>query len=190
MAGELRVEAGTLLAAYPDMLDPNFMHTVVLICQHSEQGAYGVVTNRRTKFEVRELLPDHPLLGSSTFPVYLGGPVDHTTLQFVHLLPEEIPGGLSIDGKLWLGGDLDALGRYLSQHRRAAVRRVRLFLGYSGWDAGQLESELGTGSWLPAPPALDAIFGEPGETTWRRVVRSIGLDGSGLESQPPDVSWN
>ncbi len=186
----MRVEAGTLLAAYPDMLDPNFMHTVVLVCQHSEQGAYGVVTNRRTKFTVRELLPDHPTLGQSNFPVHLGGPVDHTTLQFVHVVPKEIPGGMSIDGKLWLGGDLDALGRYVGEHRRAASRRLRLFLGYSGWSAGQLENELGTGSWLPAPPALDAIFGDSGEATWRRVVRSIGGQGSGLDNQPPDVSWN
>ena len=190
MARELRVEAGTLLASFPDMLDPNFMHTVVLVCQHSDQGAYGVVTNRRTKFVVRELLPDHPELKSSSFPVFLGGPVDHTTLQFVHVVPKEIPGGLSIDGKIWLGGDLDALGRFVSAHPRLALRKLRLFLGYSGWSAGQLETELGTGSWLPAPPALDAIFGEPGETTWRRVVRSIGREGNELESQPPDVSWN
>jgi putative transcriptional regulator len=190
MARELRVEAGTLLAAFPDMLDPNFMHTVVLVCQHSEQGAYGVVTNRRTKFAVRELLPDHPTIGQSSFPVHLGGPVDQTTLQFVHVVPGEIPGGLSIDGKLWLGGDLDALGRYLCEHPRLAVRRVRLFLGYAGWSAGQLEAELGTGSWLPAPPALDAIFGAADEATWRRVVRSIGREGNELGSQPPDVSWN
>ena len=190
MSGELRVEAGTLLAAFPDMLDPNFMHSVVLICQHSDQGAYGVVTNRATKFAVKELLPKHPVLGQSKFPVFLGGPVDHTTLQFLHVVPEAIPGGLSIDGKLWLGGDLDALGEYLAANPRVARRKVRLFLGYSGWSAGQLETELGTGSWLPAPPAMEAIFGEPGEPTWRRVVRSIGREGGALEQQPPDVSWN
>jgi putative transcriptional regulator len=146
MAGELRVEAGTLLAAFPDMLDPNFMHSVVLICQHSEQGAYGVVTNRATKLAVKTLLPDHALLGKSEFPVFLGGPVDHTTLQFLHLVPEDVPGGLSIDGKLWLGGDLDALGEYLAKHPRIARRKVRMFLGYAGWSAGQLDTELGTGS--------------------------------------------
>jgi putative transcriptional regulator len=190
MTADLRVEAGTLLAAFPDMLDPNFMHSVVLMCQHSEQGAYGLVTNRATELEAKELLPDHPTLGRSRFPVFLGGPVDHNTLQFVHVVPEEIPGGVSIDGKLWLGGDLDLLGAYLSRDARAAARSVRLFLGYSGWSAGQLDNELRTGSWLPAPPSHDAIFGAPGEATWRRVVRSIGQGGKGLEQMPPDVSWN
>jgi len=190
MSGELRVEAGTLLAAVPNMLDPNFMHAVVLMCQHSDQGAYGIVTNRPTRFQVKELLPDHPQLGKSDFPVFLGGPVDHTTLQFVHVAPRAIPGGMSIDGRLWLGGELDALGAFLTDEPEKAAHEVRLFLGYSGWGAGQLEGELASGSWLPAPPALEAVFGDPGEATWRRVVRSIGRAGEDLEQQPPDVSWN
>jgi putative transcriptional regulator len=190
MSGELRVEAGTLLASFPDMLDPNFMHSVVLVCQHTDEGAYGVITNRATRFEVKELLPDHELLGTSRFPVFLGGPVDHTTLQFLHVVPDDIPGGMSIDGNLWLGGDLDALGRYVTGKPRLARRNVRLFLGYSGWGAGQLDGELETGSWLPAPPSHAAIFGEPGEDTWRMVVRSIEGGDSGLQQQPPDVSWN
>jgi len=194
MARELRVEPGTLLAAHPDLLDPNFMHSVILICQHSDQGAYGVVTNRPTQLSVGQLLPDHPTLGRSSFPVYLGGPVDHTTLQFLHVVPEAIPGGLSIDGRLWLGGELDALGEYLGSLPESGAgtpaSKVRLFLGYSGWGAGQLEGELKSGSWLPAPPALEAIFDARGESSWRRVVRSIGPEGSGLEHQPPDVSWN
>jgi putative transcriptional regulator len=190
MSGELRVEAGTLLAAFPDMLDPNFMHSVVLICQHNEQGAYGVITNRATKLTVADLLPSHATLASVRFPVFLGGPVDHSTLQFVHLVPERVPGGISIDGKLWLGGELDALGEYLRRDPAAAERNVRLFLGYAGWSAGQLERELEGRSWLPAPPSHDAIFGAAGEPTWRRVVRSIGREGNELEQQPPDVSWN
>jgi putative transcriptional regulator len=190
MTRELRVEPGTLLAAFPDMLDPNFMHTVVLICQHTEQGALGMITNRATQATLKDLLPGHPLLGRSSFPVFLGGPVDHSSIQFVHVVPEAIPGGVSIDGRLWHGGDLDALGRYLAEQPGAAARSVRVFLGYSGWGAGQLEGELGTGSWLPAPPAHEAIFGAPGEATWRQVVRSLGRAGEGLERLPPDVSWN
>jgi len=190
MTADLRVGSGTLLAAFPDMLDPNFMHSVVVICQHTEQGAYGLVTNRATRFEVKDLLPDHPQLGRSSFPVFLGGPVDHTTLQFLHVVPDEIPGGVTIDGNLHLGGELDALGAYLERAPDEALRRVRLFLGYSGWGAGQLELELAGCSWLAAPRFEEAVFGEPGEATWRRVVRSIGAAGDDLGQQPPNVSWN
>ena len=190
MAKELRVEAGTLLAAWPDLMDPNFMHSVVLICQHSGEGAYGLVTNRLTKFAVRDVIPDHPVLGASPFPVHLGGPVDHATMQFLHVVPDEIPGGISLDGRLWLGGGLDSLARYVTEQEEKAVGTVRVFLGYSGWGAGQLEMELDVGSWIPAPPTMEGIFGPEGEPTWRRVVRSIGDAGSALHTQPPDVSWN
>ena len=190
MSENLRVQAGTLLAAWPDLLDPNFMHSVVLICDHTEDGAYGLVTNRPSDFTLGELLADHEGLGACDFPVHLGGPVDHARLQFVHVLPERITGGLSIDGRLWIGGDLDEVARLIDEDRELAIRSVRFFRGYSGWGEGQLEGELDSGSWIPAPPITEAIFGDVGEPIWRRVVRSVGADASGLESQPPDVSWN
>ena len=179
-----------MLAAWPDLLDPNFMHSVILICDHTDEGAFGLVTNRRSEFTLGELLAEHEDLSSSDFPVYLGGPVDHSRLQFVHILPERISGGVSIDGRIWLGGDLEDFARLLLEDRDLAERSVRIFLGYSGWGEGQLEGELDAGSWLPAPPTMEAIFGDSGEPTWRQVVRSVGADASGLEDQPPDVSWN
>lgn len=188
MNHELRVAAGTLLAAWPDLMDPNFMHGVIMVCQHSEEGAYGLVTNRRTEFKVSDLLPDHPLLGKSAFPVHLGGPVDHATMQFLHRAPDQIPGGLCLDGELWLGGELDAMGRFATRDEARARRHLRVFLGYSGWGAGQLEGELQANSWLPAPASLETVFGEEGERAWRRVVRSVGLQG--FEDLPPDLSWN
>ncbi|MEW6073860.1 MAG: YqgE/AlgH family protein [Planctomycetota bacterium] len=190
MTDELLVGAGTLLAAWPDLLDPNFMHSVVAICQHSTEGAYGVVVNRATKLKIRDLLSDHPVLGGLDFPVHLGGPVDHSTVQFLHTVPDRIPGGFCLDGTLWLGGELEAAARFLAAEGAKAERSLRVFLGYSGWGAGQLEAELQAGSWLPAPLSLDAVFGEVGEATWRRVVRSVGKEGQALERLPPDVSWN
>ncbi len=190
MSEDLRAQAGTLLAAWPDLLDPNFMHSVVLVCQHSDEGAYGLVTNRPTDFMLKDLLPDHDVLGQSDFPVHLGGPVDHSTLQFLHVVPDHIPGGLCLDGTIWLGGELEAMGRYALERPREAQRSLRVFLGYSGWGAGQLDAELSLGSWVPAAPQREAIFGGVGEPVWRRVVSSIGKEGHELSGEPPDVSWN
>lgn len=190
MSRELHVESGTLLAAWPDLMDPNFMHSVVVVCQHSSEGAYGLVTNRKTELKVLDLLPDHAVLGSCALPVHLGGPVEQQTLQFLHSVPKEIPGGLCIDGQLWLGGELEALGRFAAKDFERATRSVRLFVGYSGWGAGQLEEELDRGSWLPAPPSPAFIFEGDGEATWRQVVRSIEGVGDELGDLPPDLSWN
>ena len=122
--------------------------------------------------------------------MFFGGPVDHTSMQFVHTVPDDVPGGISLDGRVWLGGDLDALGQYVASDPELAREHVRMFVGYSGWGGGQLETELAAGSWLPAPIAMEVLFAEDQEATWRQVVRSVGRDGDDLENHPPDVSWN
>lgn len=190
MGEVLRAQPGSFLAAMPDMLDPNFMHGVVLVCEHVEAGAHGLMINRPTEFRLGDLFPEHEHLAESEFPVHLGGPVDHTTLQFVHRLPDAIPGGRNLAGELWLGGEFEALAELVVRDPGRALRGVRVSLGYSGWGAGQLDHELGTGSWIPALGSPQVVFGPDGEPAWRRVVRSIGAAGEDLENHPPDVSWN
>jgi putative transcriptional regulator len=187
---ELRVLPGTLLAASPELVDPNFMHAVVLMVQHGEEGAYGLVMNRRSPFTVGELLPGHPRLEGSGFPVHWGGPVGNDSMQVLHRDPEHIPGGMPLAGDLYLGGELEAVARYLQAEPERAARRLRFLLGYSGWGEGQLERELAQESWLPATMKVALLFEEPIENAWRRVVQSVGGDARGFEHLPPDPSWN
>ena len=187
---ELHAEPGSLLAASPDLRDPNFMHTVVLMCQHTDAGAFGLVVNRPSTLTVDVLLPEHPLLSSAAFPVHSGGPVGLDTLQFLHRVPTEIAGGVELAEGLYLGGELDSLAEYLAARGEEARSDVRLVIGYSGWSAGQLESELTHGSWLPARLDVEAVFLDDTTAAWRRVIRSIGSRAAGLEDLPPDVSWN
>lgn len=180
-----------MLASAPDMLDPNFMHTVVLICQHSEEGAFGLVVNRVTDFTAENLLPEGSVLAAAGLGVYAGGPVGLDTLQFLHRVPEEIPGGIEVFGGLYLGGEIGEIDKFDAAFRTKPLEQdVRLFLGYSGWGEGQLEEELASGSWLPAPPQIEAVFASDQQTALRRVVRSLGDATRGLEDLPPDVSWN
>ncbi len=190
MAKPLQIDSGTLLAAWPDLQDPNFMHSVLVMCQHSDEGAYGLVVNRPSPFTLRDLFPEHEILGQSPFPVHVGGPVEPQAFQFLHRVPERIPGGIPLDGRLWLGGELEAMAVYLEQEPVAAGDHLRALLGYSGWQAGQLDAELRTGSWLPATMDPSAVFGGVGEEVWRKVLRSVGKEGADLGSLPPDVSWN
>lgn len=187
---DLIVEPGSLLAAAPDMLDPNFMHTVVLVVQHSEEGAYGLVINRPATITLDVLLSDHPILSRQRFPVHAGGPVGLDTLQFLHRAPEQIPGGVELFPGLFLGGELDALARLLEADPEGASSRVRMLLGYSGWGAKQLEGELASGAWVPAALQPEWPFHPDGQRVWRAVLRSLGRLAQGLEDLPPDVSWN
>jgi len=187
---ELRVAPGSFLVSVPQMLDPNFMHTVVLVCEHGAEGAVGLVVNRPPSARIGDLLPEHPGFSELDIPVHQGGPVGLDTLQFVHTAGERIPGGLELPNGLYLGGDMQALGEFLGNEKEPQ-RRVRVFLGYAGWGGGQLEEELQTGSWVPAPADPRLLFSaEPAEDIWRSSLRSLGIAGENLSQLPPDISWN
>jgi putative transcriptional regulator len=166
------------------------MHAVVLICQHTDEGAYGVIVNRRAEQTTRTVLSEHPVLGQLDFPLFVGGPVGLDSLQVLHSVPAAIPGGVPVLDDLYVGGDLEALAEYVQQSPEQAERHVRLLVGYSGWGAGQLDQELVTGSWLPAAGKTRRILAPETHTLWREVLRSLGAEGSGLEHQPPDPHWN
>lgn len=181
---------GRILLSVPQMLDPNFMHTVVFVCDHNDEGALGMVVNQAAPYSLEELVPDHENLAGIKFPVHLGGPVAHDTMQFLHRVPDAIPDGRPIAQGICLGGDVAALARHL-RYGGEAHMEVRLFMGYSGWAAGQLEAELLTGSWVVADMNQDVVFGSPDqEQTWRKVMRGLGQEGRRLSQLPPDVSWN
>ena len=181
---------GTLLLSVPQMLDPNFMHTVVLMVDHSEEGAYGFVVNREFGYTVKALFPDHALLSDCDFPVHSGGPVGDEQLTFLHRLAEDIPGGQEVAPGLYRGGDPEAMARVLASGANVSDQ-LRLVIGYSGWGGGQLEAELSLGSWVPAPydPAL-VFESTVQEAAWRQALRGLGKEGEGLSHLPPDVSWN
>jgi putative transcriptional regulator len=189
MTIQLRCEQGTLLAATPQMLDPNFVHSVVLMCQHSGEGAYGLVINRRSDYTTRTLLAQHPLLGKYDHPIYIGGPVQLNAMQILHRVPERISGGVELVSGLWIGGELDQVARFIAEEERAEDR-VRLLVGYSGWGAGQLDGELALGSWLPAPGAPEHVFHSEPQSLWKEVLKDIKSDLQGLGGEPPDPQWN
>ncbi len=182
--------SGRLLLSVPQMLDPNFMHTVVFMCDHTEEGALGMVVNQAAPYSLAELVPDHENLAGIEFPVHLGGPVAQDTMQFLHRVPRAITAGREVAPGIYLGGEVPDLARHL-RYGGEAQMEVRLFMGYSGWGAGQLEAELASGSWVVADVDRDVVFGSPDqEQTWRRVMRGLGEEGRRLSQLPPDTSWN
>ncbi|MEM9799613.1 MAG: YqgE/AlgH family protein [Planctomycetota bacterium] len=193
----VRVDPGTLLLSAPSLRDPNFMHTVVLMCQHDEDGAFGLVVNRTGETRVKALFPDHPLLSSLDVPVRQGGPVGRDTLQILHRVPprtapddETALGGVELIDGLWIGGDLEEVARFtgVADDPDALVRFV---VGYAGWGEGQLESEIRIGSWLPLPATPELVFSrDDPEAVWREAMSRLGGGGPSLAHLPPDPSWN
>ena len=175
---------GHLLVAGPRLLDPNFRRTVVLVGEHSPEGALGVVLNRSSETTVAEALPELTAIVDGEETVHVGGPVQPSAVVVLADFAEaERAGAIVLDtvGFLPAEVDPDELGE---------LKRVRVFAGYAGWGPGQLDDELAEGSWIVEPARADDVFtGEPG-SLWSEVLRRKGGPYKILSLMPPDPSLN
>ncbi|MEA3291966.1 MAG: YqgE/AlgH family protein [Pseudomonadota bacterium] len=176
--------AGSFLVAMPQMLDPNFNKTVTLICQHDENGALGVVINRRSEFPIGEVFKQLELsvdrLGDAGLPVYIGGPVHPEVGLVLHTFPGEWESSLIINDRLALTSSRDILE---SLAAGGGPRQRLLTLGYAGWGAGQLEYEMQQNAWLNAPLDESLVFSTPPEQRWQHAARLLGIDISLLSTE-------
>lgn len=187
---------GTLLLSAPEMLDPNFMHSVVLMVHHDDDGAMGVVVNSRMDSRVGDALPDHPVLRDLHAPLWQGGPVGLDSMQVLHRHPPSgdaeqggVP-GVDVGDGVRVGADLDWASDVVSRGD-GDPNRVRFVVGYSGWSPGQLEGEIKTYSWLPLEANASLVFGAGSrEAIWRRAMARLEGGGAALGHLPPDTSWN
>jgi putative transcriptional regulator len=170
---------GRLLVAAPILNDPNFHRTVVLVAEHGEDGAMGLVLNRPTDTAVGEALPELAALAGETDPVYVGGPVALESVLAVAELDD--PDDAS---ELLFG----AVG--FVQEPDVPVQRGRIFVGYAGWTAGQLEAELEEESWLVLDAEPADVFAPNAEELWSSVLARQGGKLALLARMPPDPSMN
>lgn len=140
----LKPERGRLLISEPFLQDEYFSRSVVLLCEHNDEGSFGFVLNNYLEVDLHEVSTNFPDIPAR---ISLGGPVKNQNLYFIHTLGNLIPGSAPIADSIYLGGDYDVLVNQL-QNDLALLKHVRFFLGYSGWSSGQLESELKEKSWL------------------------------------------
>src|SRR4030095_10430741 len=118
---------GILLIADPFLKDPNFLRTVVFLCEHKEEGSFGFVLNRQYENTLDELIPE---LDGHKFPVYYGGPVQVDSIYFLQQYPDQIPGGQEVMNGVYWGGDFDAVIDLLKKEGIDS-KKIRFFIGYS-----------------------------------------------------------
>ena len=182
----MRVESlkGQLLVAGPRLVDPNFRRSVVLVGEHGEEGALGLILNRTSDATVDEALPELAPLVDGDGAVHVGGPVQPTAVVVLAEFAEPArAGSLVLDniGFLPAEVDPDELGE---------LRRARVFVGYAGWGPGQLDGELEEGSWIVEPAAPDDVFTPAPDDLWSEVLRRKGGPFGVLALMPPDPSAN
>ena len=176
---------GQLLIAGPSLLDPNFWRTVVLVVEHTDDGALGLVLNRPSETTVGEVVTQLDEFVDRDDQLFIGGPVQPSSV--IVLAEFEIPG----DAALIAFADIGVLAAGVSLEDSAcAVRAGRAFVGHSGWGPGQLDAELERGDWiLEAAQREDAFSAEPGEL-WSQVLTRKGGSYALIARMPADPSVN
>ncbi|HZV36900.1 MAG TPA: YqgE/AlgH family protein [Verrucomicrobiae bacterium] len=179
LRGQLLLDSGQLSGSF-------FQHTVVLICQHDSEGAFGLVLNRSSGNKLGEMIvADVPeTLKEQT--LYLGGPVQLSALSFLHsdsFLPDA-----SVMPNLDLGHSLDTLVELGESF--SPTRKMKMFAGYAGWSPGQLEQEMKRKAWITHPASLDLVFDTDPGKLWQQIMRQKGLKYRLIAEMPEDVSLN
>ncbi len=179
-------DSGIVLLASQTLLDTNFKRTVVLLAQHTDDGALGYVLNRPFSATLAEVVPD--LYGFDA-PLYWGGPCQNDTLHCIHNVGTHIPGAAEITDGVYWGGDFDAI-RNLIITGAASAENFRFFIGYAGWGSGQLEKEINEQSWLLTTPSQRIVFPDSVKNLWTRTVKGMGGEYNILANTPEHLSLN
>jgi putative transcriptional regulator len=188
---------GRLLVATPVIGDPNFDRTVLLVLEHSDDGALGLVLNRPTEVAVLDPLPEWDDLVAAPSVVFVGGPVEQEAAIGLARLSPRVEASASVFDEVWSDGSSLVVGHIgtLDLSRSpddldVGIEEVRVFAGYAGWGPGQLEGELDVDAWLVVEPQVDDILSREPSRLWSDVLRRQGGDLTLLSYCPPDPSAN
>ncbi len=169
------------------MEDPTFKKAVILICDHQHDGSFGFIINKKLDLKLNDLLADFPEID---LPVYYGGPVDNeTTLHFLHTKGDLIEDSVEIINGVYWGGNFEQL-RFLVDTKLIGPDDIRFYLGYSGWDPGQIKDELKVKSWIVDEAFPNYVYARQPEKLWQEVLQRKGDQYAILSEVPEQILMN
>ena len=183
---KIKARKGKVLLAEPFLDDPYFKRTVILLCEHNEEGSFGFVLNNYIDIELDQVMDELPTFSTR---ISLGGPVNNSNLYYLHTLGEQIGDSVEVMDGIYMGGDFEILKKKL---RMGQVQKdeVRFFVGYSGWSPNQLDTELSSKSWFVANVKPKLLMNTDATDLWKKVMESMGSKGSMIANLPDDPSLN
>jgi len=166
---DLKPYKGRLLIAEPSILnDRSFNRSVVLLTEHNKTGSIGFIMNKPLDYVMSDLVPEI----DCNFTVYSGGPVSKENLYFIHSVPELIPNSIKIADGIYWGGNFDSVSKLLAT-KKISSKDIRFFLGYSGWEANQLNEELTEYSWVVTENSHSNIL-TTNTSIWKNTLMKLG----------------
>ena len=169
----VKPKKGNLLVAEPSIIgDLSFNRSVVLLADHNMEGSVGFILNKPLSYTIQDLIPEIKV----NFKIYNGGPIEQDNLYFIHNIPQLIPNSIEIAEGIYWGGDFESTKDLINKNI-IKQNNIRFFLGYSGWDAEQLQDELDSNSWIISENGLqNKIIGKSATDFWREKIIEQGGD--------------
>lgn len=183
---KLVIGPGKVLLAEPFMAEPYFKRSVILVTEHNDEGSFGLIINKPIKMTFNQALPDAPKFKAT---LSLGGPVSKETLHFLHRLGDKIPGSKTIAKGLYWGGDFDQV-MGMMMDKTLDSKDIRMFVGYAGWSAGQLDNELKMNSWIIEKANATMVFRKDPDELWGHILYKMGDPYRKMVNFPEDPKLN
>jgi putative transcriptional regulator len=177
---------GRILIAEPFLPGSYFNRSVIFLVAYSSKGAVGFILNKKVDVAIHDILPGFP---EFDVDVYMGGPVATDSIYFIHKLGAKLPGSIHVFGDLYWGGDFEVL-QQLVKNGSLNPDDIRFFLGYSGWDSGQLEQEIKEDSWLVNDVDEKMVMSNLDQASWADFVKKVGQQYTIWENFPENPAMN
>lgn len=183
----MEIKKGSLLIASPEIDIGIFFRSVILLCEHTPHGSFGLMINKNIDIELPEEILNSENIANPHIGIRAGGPVQANQMMLLHDC-EDIPDQtLEICEGIYLGGDLQFLQKIVSETEGP---RVNLCFGYAGWSNEQLQRELLEGHWFVHPATSEYVFDTPPEDIWKNILRDMGGNYAALSMIPEDITLN
>lgn len=178
---------GSLLISEPFLADNFFKRSVVYLCEHNEDGSFGFVLNNMLTVNLGDVMDG--FTEECGFQIGFGGPVNSSNLYYLHALKSELPDSVMVTNGVYTGGDFDIIQKLINTNL-IDEKQIRFFLGYSGWGAGQLESELEDNSWVVCNDYDVDIISKSDKSLWKNVLENMGGNFKVISNFPEDPALN
>lgn len=182
-----KIEKGHLLIAEPSITGNfSFSRSVILLADHNENGSVGFIINKPLKYTINDLIPDI----KATFKIYNGGPVEQDNLYFIHNIPDLIPNSIEISNGIYWGGEYE-ITKDLINNGKINKNNIRFFLGYTGWEEDQLETEMEESSWIIRKNNYhNKIIGKSASHFWKKQIMELGGTYQIWSNSPDNPGFN
>ena len=179
-------EKGRLLISDPFLEDDYFKRSVILLCEHNDQGSFGFVLNHYIEQSIEDVMDDFPKLESK---VSIGGPVSTDSVYYIHTLGDAVPGSVQIVDSVYMGGEFESI-REMVTLGTLDPASIRFFIGYSGWSSNQLQEELEQKSWIVANTNGKEVMNTGIDKLWKKTLGRQGKKYKMMSTFPENFRMN